>query len=206
MNLNEIDALPEETYHNLDIDRLIVYAMVYLEKKDIQLTLENIVVGAYKLFPYKFSLFGFPEYPDCARVEKSLWRSRGKERQWLGGKTRQGYSLTRRSYMIAEEVSKDLSNEKEIQIIVKESTHLRRWEKIVKELEKSSAYEKFKNKRGDSITESEFCYVLQATLDSPKKILNENLVTLKMIAQDLNYQEVGDFLDILEIKFYEFLK
>jgi len=204
MKLSETSAFDEDLYCNLDIDRLVVYVLFYLEENSIQLTLENIIVGAFRLFPGKFSLFGFPEYPDSARVEKSLWRSRGKERQWIGGKTRQGYSLNRRSYMIAEHVMKDLKIKNGIKRSSRGNKHLRRWEKIIMEIEKSSAYKKYIDDRTDLITESEFCYVLQGTLDSPKEILNENLLTLKTMAKDLDNQEIERFLYILESKFSKF--
>ena len=204
MKLSETSAFDENLYCNLDIDRLVVYVLFYLEGNSIQLTLENIIVGAFRLFPCKFSLFGFPEYPDSARVEKSLWRSRGKERQWIGGKTRQGYSLNRRSYMIAEHVMKDLEIKSGIKRSSRGNKRLRRWEKIIMEIEKSSAYKKYIDDRTDSITESEFCYVLQGTLDSPKEILNENLLTLKTMAKDLDNQEIERFLYILESKFSKF--
>lgn len=204
MKLNEISAFDEDLYRNLDIDRLVVYVLFYLEENNIQLTIENIIIGAFKLFPNKFSLFGFPEYPDSARVEKSLWRSRGKERQWIGGRTRQGYSLNRRSYMIAERVSQDLQIESGIENSSKENKRLRRWEKIIKEIEKSTAYKKYMDDCTDSITESEFCYVLQGTLDSPKEILNENLITLKTMARDLKNEEIEKFLCKLECKFSKF--
>src|SRR3989338_9571832 len=84
-------------YEDIDLDRLAIYAISQLEKIGAELSFENAVMASFKLFPQKFSLLGFPDYPDANRVMKCLWRFTSKAKQWLGGKMRQGFFITERS-------------------------------------------------------------------------------------------------------------
>lgn len=71
-------------------------AVAVVEEAGVDLSLENIVIAAFRLFPNKFSLLTYPEHPDAIRVDKALRRCNAKDRQWLMGKTSQGFALTQR--------------------------------------------------------------------------------------------------------------
>jgi hypothetical protein len=79
--VKELKPIDGSSYELMDLDRLVIYTVVELQKLGIELSLENIIVGAFKLFPKRFSIIGYPEFPDATRVEKSLWRCRGKS-EW----------------------------------------------------------------------------------------------------------------------------
>lgn len=61
--MKELKPFNPSTYGSIDLDRLVIYAIVKLEELGIELSLENIIVGTFKLFPNKFSLAGYPEFP-----------------------------------------------------------------------------------------------------------------------------------------------
>jgi len=193
----------ESKYRNIDLDHLVMYAIKELERIEDNLSYENIVVAAYKIFPKKFSLPGFSEYPDSNRVEQCLWRCAGKTRQWLGGKTRQGFSITSKSRIIFNESVALLEGRKPTKTRALSQT--RRKEAILAETVDSSAYRKFVDGKGNSITEGELCFLLQGTLDSKKDTLKKNLELLKMFADELEKKEVSNFLDWLENRFKRFL-
>jgi hypothetical protein len=176
---------------------------VELEQLGINLSFENIIVGAFKLFPDKFSLSGWSEYPDATRMEKCLWRS-GKKRQWIAGKKRLGYLVTERTRAIAKQTKAQLSGPASGKH--KPLADQRRKTSILREVETASAYLKYTNGKGETISEAEFCYLLQGTLDSSKQTLKENLASLKMFAGELEREDVLKFLDWLEQHFNEFLK
>jgi len=193
-----------ENYDSIDLDRLVIYSTVKLEKMGIELSLENIIVGSFKLFPQKFSLSGYIEFPDATRVEKCLWRCKGRKRQWIGGKTPHGYLITDKTRVISGQTEAQLLNtglKKE----QRTPSRLRRKDGILKETTSSPAYSKYINNQGDSITEAELCYLLQGTLDSSRQVLRENLASLKKIAEDLESKKILDFLCWLEISFKSFL-
>ncbi len=199
-NLREFDPT---SYDPIDLDRLIIYTAVELERVGIELSLENIIVGAFKLFPKKFSLLGFPEFPDATRVEKSLWRCKGNKRQWIGGKTLHGYLITDKTRIIARQTEEQITNptlRKQ-----KVASRMRRKDSIMRDVTESPAYKKYINGRSESITEAEFCYLLQGTLDSTRETLSGNQISLKEIAKELKREDVLQFLNWIENRFKDFL-
>lgn len=202
--LKNLRPFDHTSYDSIDLDRLVMYATVELEKLGIELSLENIIAGAFILFPKKFSLIGYPEFPDATRVEKSLWRCKGTKRKWIGGKTPHGYIVMDRTRMIASQAADQLSSPSFQR--KKRSTRLRRKESILREVTDSTAYEKYLNGDSDSISEAEFCYVLQCTLDSSKDTLRQNLISLKQLIEDMDHSEVLKFMKWLEERFGNFLE
>lgn len=201
--IKKIEAFDPATYEAVDLDSLVAYTTVVLEQLGVELSLENIIVGAFKLFPKSFSLLGYPEFPDATRVEKCLWRCRGKEKQWIGGKTPHGYLLTDKTRDVAAETGCQLSS-----TVVrkhKNVSRMRRKESLLKEVMTSPAYSKYISGEGESISQSEFCYLLQGTLDSSRETLRENLVSLKRLTGELQQGDILEFLNWLEQRFKNFL-
>jgi hypothetical protein len=199
----ELATIEEDKYSNVDLDHLMIYAMGELVKQKVDLSFENAVIAAFRLFPKKFALVGYSEYPDSDRVMNCLNRC-VKPKHWLNGRPRQGFILNERSnkYIAeAECLLNGLAQEKS-----KILSKTRRKELIISELMKSQAYTKFVNDRGNLITESEMCNLLQGTLDSDKQILRDNLASLKLFSEELERVEVNKFLDWLGKRFEKFLK
>jgi hypothetical protein len=200
--IEKLTSFDESKYENLDLDHLMMYAMGELERIQVDLSFENATVAAFKLFPKKFSLVGFINYPDSNRVDQCLWRC-AKHRQWLGGKSRQGFIITERSKLVIKEcedmIEKGMSIKK-----TKTTSQTRRKEALLLEVESSSAYKKYEQNEGSNINEAELCFLLQGTLDSSHKLLKENLNVLKNYAKTLENRNVVNFLDWVESNFNDF--
>ena len=200
--IKKLKTFDSDRYNSIDLDRLVIYASVELDKLGIELSIENIIVGAFKLFPKKFSLFGYSEFPDATRVEKCLWRCKGNNRQWIGGKTQHGYFITDRTINIASQIEKELSN-----LVIqkrKNISRMRRKENILKEVINSPAYKKYLNAQKENISEADFCYLLQGTLDSSRETLKENLNSLKKFMNELEQDDILIFLNWIEDHFKNF--
>ncbi|MBW2321488.1 MAG: hypothetical protein JRF31_11770 [Deltaproteobacteria bacterium] len=191
-------------YENVDLDHLAVYAISQLEKIGADLSFENGVVAIFKLFPKKFSLLGFPSYPDSLRVYTCLWRcTTDKKKLWLGGKVRQGFIITNRSRIFITEAEKLLCETSPKKM--KATSQTRRKELLIAELEQSPVYSKYMRGQRESISEAELCYLLQGTLDSSRQVLRENLALLKKFATELERENIIKFLCWLEDHFKNFL-
>ena len=202
--LEELKPFIESKYKNIDLDHLMMYVIKELERIKVNLSYENAAVAAFRIFPKKFSLPGFPEYPDSNRVDQCLWRCSGKTRQWLGGKSRQGFNITTRSRVIFKESADLLEGRKSTK--TRAISQTRRKETILAETLDSSAYKKFLEGNGNLITEGELCFLLQGTLDSEKDTLKKNLDLLKMFADELERKEITTFLKWIESHFKGFLR
>lgn len=51
--MNGLKSFDPVRYDGIDLDRLVIYTVVVLEKLGIELSLENIIVGAFKLLSYR---------------------------------------------------------------------------------------------------------------------------------------------------------
>ena len=203
--IEKLKPVAAAMYENVDLDHLSMYAIGELEKIGADLSFENAVIATFKLFPKKFSLLGFPDYPDSLRVYTCLWRcSTDKKKLWLGGKIRQGFVITDRTRKIirqAENLLGGLSIKK-----TKATSQTRRKELLLAEVERSPAYSKYLSGKEGSISEADFCYLLQGTLDSSRETLKDNFVLLKKFAEELHRGNVLTFLTWLQQRFKYFLR
>lgn len=199
--MEKLKSFETEKYKHIDIDRLVMYTAVELDKLKIELSLENIVVGAFKLFPKKFSLPGYPEYPDAIRVDKAL-RRRHKGR-WIGGKTAHGFWVTDMTCEVAvqtEALLKGKSLKK-----TRPPSKMQRRESILRDVERSPGYKKYLDGNKESITEADLCYLLQGTLDSATETLRTNFSAILVYAEQLERKDLIEFFGWIKETFGDYL-
>ena len=197
--VNSLGAIQSSLYVNIDLDHLVMYAVGELENLGVDLSFENISVACFKLFPSKFTLLGYPIYPDVKRTHDCLFRCTYKTKQWLGGKTAQGFIITERSRIFIQE-AKDLLKGKTTQR-VKADSKTRRKEAIISSVTQSIAYLKFQDENRENISNAEICFMLQCTLDSAPETLSRNLKSLKLFTAELENKNLYDFLCWVEKQF-----
>jgi len=199
---NQIKAFEPERYRNIDLDRLTVYAIKHLRDSGIEPTFENIVVTLYKMFPGSFSLVGFSQYPDSSRVNRQLLHCRPKYRNYVIGNMRQGWLLTEKGLIVAQEAEKLLETPSMSPMRQKRPTPISRERTkpihFVKEIMDSEAYKKYQQGLLDQIADIELCYVLHANLDTPTPILTKSLQKLKDYAQIAGNDGVVKFLEFIQ--------
>ena len=98
----------EKDYLPIDKDRLVLFVVNYLESRDIEVTFDKVVVASFKLFPKKFSLIGFPEYPDAKTVNDCVFLHCVKTKGWLSGNAQTGYKITNKGKYFLDEAKKML--------------------------------------------------------------------------------------------------
>ena len=204
--LKKLKPLNINRYKNIDLDHLMMYAIGQLQRMGVDLAFENIVVATYKFFPKKFSLMGFPSYPDSNRIGKCLWRRVSKKKGWLGGKIHQGFIITEQSEFFIKEAENLLNGLSFKSTRPKATSQTRRKEALLSEIVASPAYRKYREGQEDSISQADFCFLLQGTLDSSPEMLWGNLEALQRFAQELQREDVIRFLACLEERFRNILK
>lgn len=201
--LDELQPLLSETYEGIALDLLAIYAVGEVSERKMNLSFENIAVAAFRLFPKKFSLLGYPSFPDAKRVHHVLRRCVYKDKQWLRGKFVHGFELTERGHKVLQEARQALTvampQRKKV------LSHTRRFEKILDEVRRSPAYLKYVQGNHDLVSEAECCHALQGTLDSNRQVLLDNLRQLQTIANDLEQSDIAEFLTWLDNRFGAFL-
>lgn len=201
--LDNLGPYPTEIYDGVNLNWLILFSVGVVEDCGLDLSFEHIVMAAFKLFPKKFSLLNYQNHPDAKRVHDALWRCSYKNRQWLMGKTSQGFAFTERGHKEYELAKQAL--QKGYQPKKKTYSLTRRLEKLLVEVRSSPAYKKYQKNERDKVSEAECCHALQGTLDTDHRVLLDNLSRLKEIATGLQQTDLIEFLDWLSQRFDHFL-
>ena len=97
-----------KVYHDISLDELVTYCVFLLHEENTEATFENIVAKCFDLFPDKFSLFGYPQWPDSSRVNKSWLRCR-TDFKYIAGTVKTGFKVTSNGLDIVEKVQKKLN-------------------------------------------------------------------------------------------------
>src|SRR3989442_952144 len=107
--VEDLEPHAEELYADVALAALAAFTILRLGDLHIPNTFENLVVALFKLFPAKFSLVGFKQYPDAACVGRTLLQLGPKYRNWARGSVQKGFVLTDSGNAKALDVAKILS-------------------------------------------------------------------------------------------------
>lgn len=105
----DLEPFSPDLYSEIGLNQLLVYAVSYLEEQRYRGTIENIAVVAHRFFPNKYSLIGYPQFPDAARVQRVILHLGPKYVGLLEGKNKIGYHLNDRGKIVAGETAQRLA-------------------------------------------------------------------------------------------------
>jgi len=213
-----------DAYTKIILNDLVVYSVYYLHKQGNAVTSEDIISACYVLFPKRFSMRKYPQYPDSGIVSRR-W-SDCKSKGYLKGNATKGFQITARGIKRAEKVEKALGKplkpvrarkpvsspkgkaEKAVvaSTPVTQTVHpeLKAYaKKYVRSIEMSDAYKHFK--KGLSINEFDFRSLLLCTMESPPTTLARNLNQFKEYMNIHERRDLSSFLEFVEGKFSSLL-
>jgi hypothetical protein len=184
-------------YFPIDKDRLILFTLDYLNSKNIETTFDKLTVAAFKLFPKKFSLIGFPEYPDAKTVNDCVFLHCVKTKGWVSGNAQTGYKITEKGKYFLDEVKKML--EGKIKVTRKYGTIPRRKEfTFINLLKKTTAYKKYSQNKKEDISDSEILEALKVPLSASKEIKQKHLKKYLEYAKRINDPAAIEFLEFIQ--------
>ncbi len=99
---------PPALYENVSLTSLTAYTLYWLHEWQLRRTIEAVAVLNWRLFPEKFAMVGFPEYPDAFRTNRSLLQGQPKYRNLLTGAASKGFSLNERGLGVARDLAESL--------------------------------------------------------------------------------------------------
>jgi len=182
----------KEVYKKIGYDDLVVFAVYSLTRANKEATFENVVAECFALFPERFALRGYPQWPDSAIVNKR-WVS-CRYRGLLLGSVKDGFRLTPSGNELAVKVDNQLGKQRPILKRVTKDLRTRE-SRFVNAIEASDAYRIYQSKsRGKDITDFDFCAMLMCTLDSEPSVLRRNLEQFIQYCRVMQRPELVDFL------------
>jgi hypothetical protein len=99
---------PAELYSDVPLVFLTAYSLYWLHEWELRRTIEAIAVLNWRLFPEKFAMIGFAQYPDAFRTNRSLLQMQPKYRNLLTGAAVKGFSLNERGMEKARELTMNI--------------------------------------------------------------------------------------------------
>ena len=184
-----------DTYSKITLNDLVVYSLCYLHKQGPEITSEDIISACFTLFPKRFSLRQYPQWPDSSVVSRR-W-SDCKSKGYLRGNAASGFQITAKGIKRAERMEKSLGRVKVQPVRAARRTansELKsRARKYVRSIERSEAYARYKKRL--EINEFDFRSLLFCTMESPPATLSRNLEHFK---DYVNIHERKDLLTFLE--------
>jgi hypothetical protein len=103
-DLAKVAAKDSALYEDVPLTSLTAYSLFWLHRWQLRRSIEAIAVLNWKLFPKKFAMVGFAEYPDAFRTNRSLLQGQPKYRNLLSGAASKGFSLNERGMDIARDL------------------------------------------------------------------------------------------------------
>ena len=191
------------SYQGITLDRLAVVGMNRLISAGMETSFDNIVVVSHRLFPDKFSLMSFPEYPDSIRVDNTL-RLDCRHSRYVTGSRPKGFSLTEVGKVAAEDTTKLIETGGSVDVSVQPTSERRnRATLLAKDARNSDAFRKYESRQ--KLSKFDICDFLHGSLDTEEDVLKGNLDALRTYAKMLlpihEYKALAaavlDFLDFL---------
>jgi len=161
-------------YKDIGLDQLIVYSIYRILRNNEECTFERLVFEAFTLFPEKFKLKRYPQWPNSALINKAWLRCRS-DRGWITGSVKKGFELTHSGEIIAKKIDNLL---KKGHSLVRKSDDVKareRYEAIILYVKLSNAYKEYLKNNILKISDAELISFLGGTLETPKRILRQNL-------------------------------
>jgi len=192
----EANAFPEEKYKSIPKENLILFGIYSVTKNGEGCSFERLVKECFTLFPKAFAFSRYPEWPDSLKFDRQMRTLR--ERGWIVGGAKTTISLTKFGGKIAEETEQMLAGSKLTREV--NQKHLRGADTaLIHSLRESAAFKRFlENKERFSITEMELRALLRCTLETPPRVLKQNLQYSKNLASDYDERELFNFLEACE--------
>jgi len=189
----------ELKYEKIGLDRLLVYCAKKIIDRGDDCTFEALVYECFSLFPRKFSLANYPEWPDSARVDKS-WRRCRSDKGWLYGTAKEGLKITEAGREIALSTEKLVFKKAAINKSIKINMRRTREDAIINYINGTKEFRKYLLSGQYEISERELRSFLCGTLETPKRILVHNFHIYYQAARKIENKKILSFLRLCKIK------
>jgi hypothetical protein len=208
-SLDTIVAFEPTKYGSFDLNRLSSFTLHWLQEHRIPTTFENIVVAAFRMFPAKFALEGYSEYPDAARINRALLQLGPKYRNWARGSVQQGFLLTESGLIEVERVREALSGDEPPGPVRPRRAGKPRTMNLsedVQSIEHSTLFSKWSAGQLAEGTFLELLHMLSAYAYTPHRALRHRLAVLENAATQIGRKDLMEFVQSVRVQFAQQLK
>jgi hypothetical protein len=197
--LDEIVASPVERYSGISTTDLLAYVLANMQEHGVRPTFEAIAVAAYRFFPEKFSLVGFPDYPDASRVGRTLLQCRPKYRNLVRGSASSQFTMTERGEARALDVAHRLANASAAIKRPRRGQPRAILDRMEQEVRDSSAFASWRDDR--AVSDDDMYHFLHLLPGSSSQSVRENFGAIFDVARESQDTAIRDFLSVVDSQF-----
>jgi hypothetical protein len=205
--IKELKPVKDDLYANIAMNDLVMYSSYIVSQYKKEIIYEDIVFTSFSLFPNKFSLQGYDNFPDSAVILKRIVDIRHKN--MISGSNAKGYRVTIKGKKIAEKIENILSGS--ISVPKPKATGRKdertRARRFLKHIKQSQIFKKYKMSHDfENVSEYEFRSLLISTMESKPSVLRRNLDDLNEQMMILENNDMIQFLQLCKDEFDIILK
>lgn len=191
----------EKIYTSVGLENLILYGIYLFSKRRENCTFEKLVAECFSQFPKVFAFKRYPEWPDSLKFDRPLRKLR--EKGMIVGNIKDFFSLTKFGEQKAVEIENIL---KKVNVIFykkrKDSQERSIDDRLIAYIKDSDSFKKYINDPSNfSISEPEFRKLLRCTLETPFRVIKQNLEYYKKLANLYKEEKLFKFLLSCEKRF-----
>jgi len=216
-DLLKLRAFTRDSYKGYALTTLTAYVVHWLQKWGIPTSLENVAVASHRLFPVKFGMVGWSEFPDVNRTNRSVLQMRPKYRNLATSASDKGVFLNQRGVEEAVAIIGKLGPpvtesgraaaavEKEVRPEVGKRARSIHPETDVEAVRRSSLFEVYTMSRFDEAEAIDLIGLLDVYDHTPSKEKRDRLRRLMESAKEVKDGEVIEFLEKVQARFHRYL-
>ena len=106
IKIKNLPKIELDVYSKIALNKLVVFAVQYLQEQGVTATFEEIISVCFRLFPHSFSMKHYPRWPDSALVIRRL--NDGREKGKIKGNPADGFALKYEGKLLAKRVARAL--------------------------------------------------------------------------------------------------
>lgn len=184
-------SFDEGIYTSVSLTKLTIFAISKIAKNGEECAYERVVKECFSLFPKRFGLQRYPEWPDGARIKIEILRCR--DNGWVTGNEKNGFQITSLGKRVADEVLIELQQGPAKKL---HRTQTRdRGDTVLSYLKKSEPYRRYQGDMENfTISEEEFRRLLVSTFETPHRVLKQNFSCCFDICKQYGENELLEFL------------
>jgi hypothetical protein len=191
----------EKIYTRIGLENLILFGIYSVTKISENCTFERLVEECFSQFPQVFSFKRYPMWPDSLKFDRPLRKLR--ENGLIVGTMKDSFSLTNFGENKSIEIETVLKKGSAmLHKKRKDSQNRSVDDRLIAYLKDSDLFKKYsENPTHFSISEAEFRNLLRCTLETPLRVVKQNLKYYKSIASSYDEKNIYSFLISCEKQF-----
>jgi hypothetical protein len=215
-DLLELRAYSNHAYEGYALTSLTACSVFLLQEWGLLTSFENIAVLNHRLFPRKFAMVGWPQFPDANRTNRSILQMRPKWRNLATSVTGKGVFLNEQGIMEAKSILFKLGPPKlggasavETLPVIKaergEKPRTIHAEDLVKKLKGSRLFRLYTESKWHDAEAIDLLGLLGVYDHTASKEKRRRLNEFKIHAKELGDAEALDFIKAIENSFRAYL-